>query len=1229
MVTLAYGCLKMGVSMYLQSAEIRNFRGIRHLSVDFEKDTSVLIGENAWGKSSLLYALFMILGCSSQRLCRFSSDDLYVPIKLDFDKDNKAPNGPSNSTVILSDASDVSLSADGEISASRASQSSLDASGNDLESSTAAKYSSSNNERQIAQAVKQIFNLDERAQYMKMVEDKKYKYLIYAIPSDDGKSQEISAVVTHELYKTIQATNQSSLNELSYRVHKLGSEQHNCVRRQSSADLIRHAKDFLSDEDSLNHEARRTAQDDINFYSSDVYQEDTDTIVIDLIFCETSHGVLNRIDRFEKLRSVAYESEDGRACIHYRISASEQCDETDQEHDSKSYIPKTRFITKHELLDGKGNTIEKAKDAIFDLITLNPLLRMRDRRMFNSTKESIDDPFCSCQEQGAAYDDVIVPGYDPSELNQSSNSSEHTSDPASSQTCDALDSSITSTSATQEASLTQVQAIRDSNGQAPKDSSNHGFINNHEGAFVATSASVKGQACLDELKDEISSKERQTISELFSSIEEEGGLTSNEVNEALTVLNTIASKYLTNYQSSTQIYNKTVHNHPRTAREIVSHPVSVASLSSLKNAIADSKPSSTKFLLSIIAGALLMSKGEREFDEYARPIMILEDIESRFHPTLLLNFWSILQVLPIQKIVTTNSSQLISAISLHNLRRLCKQYYDVRCYKVRDRAFSADDERKISFHVRMSRPASVFARCWILVEGETEVWMLNEIASVLGINLGCNGIKLIEFAQCGLTPLIKLARQLGIAFHVLTDGDTAGQHYASTVREFTGARHLKEHLSVMPHVDIEHYLYASGFADVYQKAAGITTKQVSERQMQSIMDKLGFAEIIAMANGGQPYEQIADTAASNLEQASPDPYRKEHYANAKASSVSRSISVPKQGNNHRPRPPQNHNLDSIIASIANVNFGNHTQLLQNVIHRGKTQGKGKNAHVFDIKDLTVNDVQMLYKYLRSLVEDMPRPGHNFTAKQSRMLKAIKAVCGILSGIANTNKQRFASRLRKFERQKSHQHYKASSSYVAHAQASEANTYSQEDETYEATIEPIAIADQEEQELTYTDKELDQNLAQQNLDESSLSLVNEASSAQESPSSTANTDSADISELLSASYAHDNKEALLKIKAMADEVMMNELDHNRVKQYERSTGKATNAIFGALNEQELQRQSLNMNKVIDHAIKKKTKPGMAILVSEAMQKRGKDSVPLMFKTMFRQINSMTGHQFDLK
>ena len=68
--------------MYLQSAEIQNFRGIRHLTIDFERDTTVLIGENAWGKSSLLYALFAILGQGDQNLCAFTDDDLYIPIKL-------------------------------------------------------------------------------------------------------------------------------------------------------------------------------------------------------------------------------------------------------------------------------------------------------------------------------------------------------------------------------------------------------------------------------------------------------------------------------------------------------------------------------------------------------------------------------------------------------------------------------------------------------------------------------------------------------------------------------------------------------------------------------------------------------------------------------------------------------------------------------------------------------------------------------------------------------------------------------------------------------------------------------------------------------------------------------------------------------------------------------------------------------------------------------------------
>ena len=63
--------------------------------------------------------------------------------------------------------------------------------------------------------------------------------------------------------------------------------------------------------------------------------------------------------------------------------------------------------------------------------------------------------------------------------------------------------------------------------------------------------------------------------------------------------------------------------------------------------------------------------------------------------------------------------------------------------------YSSDDLRKIAFHVRINRPMSMFARCWLLVEGETEIWLLSELAQICGYSLRAEGVRIIEFAQCG------------------------------------------------------------------------------------------------------------------------------------------------------------------------------------------------------------------------------------------------------------------------------------------------------------------------------------------------------------------------------------------------------------------------------------------------------------------------------------------------
>lgn len=61
--------------MYLEKVDIVGFRGINRLSLALDENT-VLIGENAWGKSSLLDALSLLLS-PAPPLYRFQLDDFH------------------------------------------------------------------------------------------------------------------------------------------------------------------------------------------------------------------------------------------------------------------------------------------------------------------------------------------------------------------------------------------------------------------------------------------------------------------------------------------------------------------------------------------------------------------------------------------------------------------------------------------------------------------------------------------------------------------------------------------------------------------------------------------------------------------------------------------------------------------------------------------------------------------------------------------------------------------------------------------------------------------------------------------------------------------------------------------------------------------------------------------------------------------------------------------------
>ena len=63
--------------MYLEHIEISGFRGINHLTISLQQ-TTALIGENAWGKTSLLRALWCLLGQGVVPY-QFEADDFYQP----------------------------------------------------------------------------------------------------------------------------------------------------------------------------------------------------------------------------------------------------------------------------------------------------------------------------------------------------------------------------------------------------------------------------------------------------------------------------------------------------------------------------------------------------------------------------------------------------------------------------------------------------------------------------------------------------------------------------------------------------------------------------------------------------------------------------------------------------------------------------------------------------------------------------------------------------------------------------------------------------------------------------------------------------------------------------------------------------------------------------------------------------------------------------------------------
>jgi putative ATP-dependent endonuclease of OLD family len=223
--------------------------------------------------------------------------------------------------------------------------------------------------------------------------------------------------------------------------------------------------------------------------------------------------------------------------------------------------------------------------------------------------------------------------------------------------------------------------------------------------------------------------------------------------------------------------------------------------------------------LLMLLGAVLDAENGSPVESGAEPLVLIEEAEAHLHPILAARIFRLIDRVPGQKVLTTNSGDLLASVPLHAIRRLVRSSAGVAVHTVRDDALSVDEMRRVGYHIRINRASSVFARCWLLVEGETESWLLPEVARLLGYDLPAEGVRCVEFAQCGIAPIVKTARGLGIEWHLLADGDDAGRHYVRAARSFLAGEPDRERVTGFRERDVEHYLWAAGYAPVYEAAA--------------------------------------------------------------------------------------------------------------------------------------------------------------------------------------------------------------------------------------------------------------------------------------------------------------------------------------------------------------------------------------------------------------------------
>lgn len=207
------------------------------------------------------------------------------------------------------------------------------------------------------------------------------------------------------------------------------------------------------------------------------------------------------------------------------------------------------------------------------------------------------------------------------------------------------------------------------------------------------------------------------------------------------------------------------------------------------------------------------------------PLVGFEEPEAHLHPSAVRTLWQLLQGVPGQKLISTHSGDLLSQVPVDAVRRLARTNNGVEAFRLKPGTLDLHDQRMFDFHIRRGRGELLFARCWLLVEGETEVTLLHELARHLQIDLERAGVRCIPYRMgASIELFLKVAKDFGIRWCALTDNDQQGKADQRHLTNYTPAADLADACHVMQEDDIESHLCEAGFGAVY---AAYLTPQTS------------------------------------------------------------------------------------------------------------------------------------------------------------------------------------------------------------------------------------------------------------------------------------------------------------------------------------------------------------------------------------------------------------------